>query len=100
MRAWRARRAKTFKLIGADHFVAHEHVGHAAPDENLRFGDFLATHADRAARDLLGRDDGRLVRFGMRTQPYAKRLSRVRHRIEIALECIEIDQKGRCIDSG
>ncbi len=89
-----------FQLPQAHHLIADEDVAHAARHQDLGLGDLLAAHADRAPRDLLGRNDRRFVGLGVRAQPNAEPAHRCSHRVEIALEGVEVDDQRRCVDLG
>ena len=93
-------RRQPVELGRARHLVGDQHVADAALHQHLGFRHLLAAHADRAEFHLPGRDDGRLVRLGMRTQPHAGLADEVRHAPQVALEGVEIDDQRRRVDVG
>ena len=80
--------------------VRDQDVGDASGDQDLRLGDLLHALPDRAVRDLMPCDIGAFMRLRMRPQPHPVFLHMRRHRREIALECVEIEDEGRRIDLG
>ncbi len=80
--------------------VGDEHVGDAGRDERRGFVHLLATDADGAPRDLCLRDVDALVRLRVRAQREARAVHRVGHEVEVVLERVEVDDQGRCVDSG
>jgi hypothetical protein len=93
-------RGESQELRRRDDLVGDEHVGSARLDERHRLVDLLAADADRAVRHLRLRDRGCLVRLRVRTQSQAARGDLARHRVDVALERVEVeDQRGR-LDRG
>jgi len=93
-------RREAQELRGRDDLVGDEHVHDAGLDERRGLVDLLAADAHRAARDLRLRDRGRFVRLRVRPQPEAAGGDLARHRVDIALERVEVEhQRGR-LDRG
>ncbi len=97
----RARKSReAVELAHAHDLVGDEHVADAGGDERLGLADFLATNADRAARHLQLRDLRTLVTLGVRAQPDTVPADRGRHRSEVTLQHIEIDDQRRRVNIG
>ena len=97
-RADAAEGGKTGKLPGAGDLVADENVADAAPGQDLCFRHLLDALADGAARHLEVGDDRRLVGLRVRSKLDAGLARERRHEVEIALEGVEVDEKGGRVD--
>ena len=87
-------------LAPAHDLVAHQHVGHPCPHQRLRLAHLLTAHSHRAEGRLPARDHRALVGLGVRANPHSGGGDVLRHRREIALEGVEIDEQSRRIDVG
>ena len=87
-------------LAPAHDLVAHQHVGHPGLHQRLRLAHLLAAHPHRAEGHLPARDDRALVGLGVRANPHPGGRDVVRHRVEVALEGVEIDEQGGRVDVG
>ena len=94
------KRHQMLDLAPAHDLVAHQHVGHAGLHQRLRLAHLLAAHPHRAEVHLQARDHRALVGLGVRANPHSGGGDVFRHRREIALEGVEIDEQSRRIDVG
>lgn len=85
-------RREPFELPLSHDLVAHQHVGHASLHQRLCLAHLLAAHPDRAVGHLPARDHRTLVGLGTRPEPDPVRGGAVRHRFEVALEGVEVDE--------
>ena len=93
-------RGQSPQLVGPHHLVGDQHITDTAVDHRLGFADFLATHTDRAERQLAVRNFRALVTLRMWSQLDIATGERRRQQAQITLKGVEIeDQTGR-IDFG
>ena len=88
-------RHQMLDLAPAHDLVAHQHVGHPCPHQRLRLAHLLTAHSHRAEGRLPARDHRALVGLGVRANPHPGGGDVLRHRREIALEGVEIDEQSR-----
>ena len=91
---------KARELARPDHFVADQHVHHAAFHHCLGLRDFLAAHADRPARHLPQCDFRTFMRFCVRAHANAGIDKRLVEPVEVAFKRIEVEQERGRVDFG
>ena len=91
-------RRQALELCFADDREGHQDVGNAAIRHDLGFTELLAGDADRAELDLAARELDDLMRLDVRAKRDLLLGEVIGGTLEIALDPVEIDDRGRRVD--